>query len=436
MIKNIPFIILFLTLTSCKQYKPFENNPKPPTTTKPITEQTWNIENGKFYLDGKWKFLKIGKWLVNFADPAGVDNVIAGLGQLKAKKYDVLEINCYWYQFDNDGDGNIDVSLAPLNKLINAVLARNMIPSLSVETYSVGGGFMPSGFWTRFPDAFAINDKGQRVKDTEYGVGSDVVSIFHPGYRAAAHNFIKNLARGIDTKKILWFETTVEPQYMGVVNLDYSDAAKAEYTKWLAANNITDPASQMPAAFPIPQTFVNNANWNKFRAQFLAKWVNDDAKAFREIAGANAYVAVDYLDAEESTMRNRMGDPQEFLNNLTEANIIQVNWSWYFPTNTPNNKAYQRVKKAKADYNRNWAITEHMTFNGSDYNNYSDAVLNDILMNTLRQGTGFGWEFVSVGNVTASDFSMYNNDWSPKKVIRYVDNNWDGLMQKVEEIAK
>ena len=56
-----------------------------------------------------------------------------------------------------------------------------------------------------------------------YGFGSKVVSIFHPGYRNTAHTFIKSLAKGIDTKKILYFETTVEPQYMGAIALCYSD---------------------------------------------------------------------------------------------------------------------------------------------------------------------------------------------------------------------
>lgn len=57
----------------------------------------------------------------------------------------------------------------------------------------------------------------------------------------------------------------------------------------------------MPDQFPISETFLTNTMWNKFRAQFLAKWVNEEAAAYREIAGSGAYVAVEFSDAHEST---------------------------------------------------------------------------------------------------------------------------------------
>lgn len=187
----------------------------------------------------------------------------------------------------------------------------------------------------------------------------------------------------------------------------------------------------MPATFPIPQSFLDNSHWNKFRAQFLADWVNGDAAAFREIAGEDAYIAVDYLDAEESTMARRMGIPEEFLAHLHAPNIIQVNWSWFFPTNQPNQKAYDRVHHANQAYNRDWAITEHMTFNGSDFNHFSDDELRRILQNTLTQGTRFGWEFVSIDNATNGSFSLYNDDWSPKRVMGIVDLHWDEWLKHI-----
>lgn len=94
--------------------------------------------------------------------------------------------------------------------------------------------------------------------------------------------------------------------------------------------------------------------------------------------------------------------------------IIQVNWSWYFPTHTPNQKAYERVRQASQAFGWDWAITEHMTFNGSDFNHYSDGELRQILLNTLMQGTRFGREFVSIDASTAGSFSLYNDDWTPK----------------------
>ena len=396
-----------------------------PELSSPVADYTkWEIKDGKFYFDGKWLFLKTGKPLINFADAAAVDQLISSLETLRKKYYTSIELNCYWHHFDVNGDGIIDRSLAPLNKLIDAIYEKGMFPCLSVETYAVGGGTIPEGFWELYPDAYAVDDKGNKVTDEEYGFGTKVVSIFHEGYRKAAHAFIKNLAKGIDTRKILYFETTVEPQYMGATPLCYSDAARKEYARWRKEHHITDEASEMPTAFPIPDDFIKNKTWNRFRAQFLAKWVNDDAAAYREVAGKDAYVAVDYLDAAEEVQYLRMGDPLEFLCNLTSANIIQVNWSWYFPTNAPNQKAYDRVRKVISEKKYDWAITEHMTFNGSDFVNYTPSELEAILENTLRQRTRFGWEFVSVTPSSSNNFSMYNDDWSPKKVMSIVDEHW------------
>ena len=209
-----------------------------------------------------------------------------------------------------------------------------------------------------------------------------------------------------------------------------------EYTKWRNENNITDTESKMPDSFPIPNSFIKNDTWNKFRAQFLAKWVNDDAAAYREIAGKDAYVAVDYLDAGETEQIRRDGDPVEFLTHLIAPNIVQVNWTWYFPTNSINQKAYDRVWSVINSTNRDWVVAEHMTFNGSDFTHYSESYLEHILMNTLNQGTRFGWEFVNISNNTQDNFSLYYDDWSAKSVINYVDEHWGYWLYKAEEIEK
>ena len=414
---------------------PMDSVPNPELDPNPVADYTlWNIEDGKFFLDGEWTFLKIAKPLRNFSSASAVDQLIADLDVLRSKYFNTIELNCYWHHFDTDGDGVPDQSLAPLSKLVDAIYEKGMYPCLSVEIYSVGGGQIPAGFWSTNPDAYAIDDKGNKVRDTEYGFGTNVVSIFHPGYREAAHTFIKSLAEGIDTKKILYFETTVEPQYMGTINLCYSVNAKAAYADWREENNITDAASEMPEDFPVPADFIANDTWNKFRAQSLAGWVNDDAAAYRAVAGEDAYVAVDYLDAVETQQICRQGDPLEFLTQLSCADIIQVNWSWYFPSKEPNQKAYDRVWEVIEQTGKDWAVSEHMTFNGSDFSGYSDPYLELILENTLSQGTRFGWEFVNVSNSSSDNFSLYNNDWSPKRVIQYVDEHWGYWLYRADAI--
>lgn len=396
-----------------------------------LSKTKWKIENGHFYEDGKRKFLKIAKPLRNFANHEQVNKLIEQLDVLKSKNYDVISLNCYWHHFDIDGDGIPDRPLEPLAQLIDSIYEKGMYPALSVETYSVGGGSIPTEFWQRHPDAYAINCLGERVNDTEYGFNTAVVSIFNEGYRNTTHTFIKSLANAIDTKKIIYFETTVEPQYMGEVELCYSDAARAQYQAWLAENQLDVAENRMPKGFPIPESFLRNPVWNKFRAQFLAKWINGDAEAYREVAGRDAYVAVDFLDADESTTRRRNGDPIELLSHLSAPNIIQVNWHWDLVGKKPNQKAYDRVKQVNERQGRNWAISEHMTINGSDFNGYSEDQLKTILRNTIAQGTGFGWEFVNVANDTSDPFAVYNDDWTPKRVMRVVDYHWDDWIKEV-----
>ena len=117
----------------------------------------WSIHDGKFYVDGKWVFLKAAKPLINYADASNVSALIKKLDILKEKHYNAIEMNCYWHHFDKNGDGIIDVSLMPLRSIINAVYNRGMYPCLSVETYAVGGGNIPDDFWSRNPDAYAID---------------------------------------------------------------------------------------------------------------------------------------------------------------------------------------------------------------------------------------------------------------------------------------
>jgi hypothetical protein len=385
----------------------------------------WVIRDGKLWVDGQWVFLKIAKPLRNFADEGQVEQLIKDLDVLQLKHFNCIEINCYWHHFDRNGDGTPDVPTKALRKLVDAIYDRGMFPCISVETYGVGGGQVPEGFWKKNPRAVAIDSDGKAVKDDEYGVMSAVPSIFSPEYLKASRNFIRSIARAVDHKKVLYFETTVEPQYIGNHALDYTPPAKAAYERWMKENFIDGPA--FPESLPAPDEFVNDVTWNRFRAQALADWINGDADAFRSVAGGDAYIAVDYLETGGPDMRNRNGDSLTFLTHLTNADIVQVNWHWNAARHAPNGVAYENVRQVMKSEGRDWAVTEHMTINGTDY---AVSDMEGLLRNTIRNSTHFGWEFVSVG-ASKSPFSVYDPDWSPRPTMKVVDENWGRWMKEV-----
>jgi hypothetical protein len=427
--KSLPLLLLFLMLCPRAVGRP------------PGTE----LRDGRLLVNGQWTFLKVAKPLRYFSVAKAVDQLIADLPTLKHKHYNCIEINCYWHMFDHDGDGAPDESLEPLRKLIDAIAQRGMYPCLSVETYGVGGGQIPGGFWKAHSDAIAIDSDGKEVKDDEYGVMSAVPSLFSPAYLEASRNYIRNLTRGIPHEKILYFETTVEPQYMGNHALDFSPHAAAAWQAWLNDNHLADPARTINSSRPYlspdenrdgsyfssaarREALVKDPTWNRFRAEHLADWINGDAQAYRDVAGKDAWIAVDYLETCGPDMRNRNGDSDVFLAHLTAPNIIQVNWHWNATKHAPNQCAYDHVRKAMREQKRNWAITEHMTINGTDY---SVKDMPALLRNTIRQSTNLGWEFVDVGASNAG-FSLYNPDWSPKPTMKVVDDSWDQWMAEIK----
>lgn len=387
----------------------------------------WVIREGGLWVAGKRVFLKTAKPLRNFADPAACDQLAAELPRLKAKGFNALSLNCYWHHFDGDGDGRLDGPLDRLAALIHAIHDAGMFPCLSVETYGVGGGQIPADFWKRYPEAVAINAEGAPVRDTEYGFKTAVPSLFHADYRSTVQDYIRALTAALPHKLVLYYETTVEPQFMGQQDLDYSPHARRAYEAWLARNKLTTPA--WPAAFPVPTSFRESEEWLRFRAESLADWVNEDAAVFRAVAGGDAYIAVDYLETCGREMRLRNGDSETFLRSLSCADILQVNWHWRSHEHRANECAYTHVREVMRATGRRWAITEHMTLNGTDFR--PDEVP-AILRNALSHGTKFGWEFVNVGASTRDPFCLYHDDWSPKDVMRPVDENWAQWQAEIE----
>ncbi|QHI69707.1 hypothetical protein [Tichowtungia aerotolerans] len=412
-----------------------------------VCGQNVELRQGKLWVEEEHRFLKIGKPLRNFGDPSDVEELVSDLGRIKEKKFDCIELNCYWHHLDRDGDGMVDVDVEPLRRLIDAICDHGMFVSLSVETYGVGGGQVPDGFWAAYPDALAVGVDGKSVADTEYGYMSKVPSLFSEDYLRVSRSYISHLTSLLDISKILYFETTVEPQYMGDVFVDYSDNARRAYETWVQENGVSD-APAFPEELPVSQAFVQHPVWNRFRAEWLARWVNGDAQAFRDAAGADAWVAADYLDADEPTMPARCGDPVVFLEGLDQIDIIQVNWHWHNLSREPNRKAYERVRQVMDAFDRDWAITEHMTINGTDY---QPEEMEELLRNTIRNSTHFGWEFVDLaadmdspdtpegevlpGNFKPAHFAVYNRNWEPKPNMAVVDERWDEWMDEVRTAA-
>lgn len=295
---------------------------------------------------------------------------------------------------------------------------------------------MPSGFFEKFPDARAVTSEGKVASDTEYGTNADIVSLYHEGYLKASRSYIKNLVSGLPYEKFLWFETTVEPQYTGSLRLDYGEAARKEYAIWKHENKITE--AEIPDC-PVPNIWCDTCKtWNKFRSQWLAKWVNEDALVFKSVAGDKAWIASDFLftsDGEDQIHRD--GDPDEFLANLTVPDIIQVNWHWNLSSNKANSDAYKHIQEAQAKNGRSdWVISEHMTLNGSDYVSFN---IYNVLRNTIKNSTRFGWEFVNTCANSNDSFCVYYSDWKPKPPMETVEKNWDywiGQIRAVEAQSK
>lgn len=404
------------------------------------------LQNGKLWVKGEHKFLKTGKPLRNYGSAEEIDALIEDLPIIASKGFNNIALNCYWHHFNPSGDGQIENSVEPLKKLVAAIHSHGMYASLSVESYGVGGGQIPEGFWQKNEDALAVNHKGEFVSDTEYGYGSKVPSLFSENYLNASRAFLTNLVEKVGAENFLYFETTVEPQFMGAQWLDYSKTAENAYAKWIADNERHN-ALPFPSKFPASEEFMTSEDWNLFRAHFLASWINGDAEALRKGAGGtDLWVASDYLDAEEDTMLQRCGNPVELLRNMTGVDIVQVNWAWCNVARKPNQKAYDRVKQVMDETGRDWAVTEHMTINGADY---FESDMPGLLHNTLENGTHFAWEFVDIaadrdspdtkpndvlpGDFKPQHFSVYDADWNPKPAMKAVDENWDEWVRLATE---
>ena len=140
--------------------------------TRIINGKKCELKGGRLYIDGVWTFMKTGKPLRDYGNKEQIEELISHLPILAKKGYTNLALNCYWHHFDFVGDGTISADIEPLRRLIDAINANGMFASLSVETYGVGGGTLPAGFWKAYPNAVAVDSNGEKASDTEYAYAS------------------------------------------------------------------------------------------------------------------------------------------------------------------------------------------------------------------------------------------------------------------------
>ncbi len=408
------------------------------------------MREGRFHRNGQWVFVKTGKMLRSFEQPGMADRVIADIDVMVGRlNYNNFSLNIYPDQFDADADGRVDPGRRQAQQEIGRILdhcwRRGIFASLSFETYNVGGGGTPLELFRRHPDIVAVNALGQPARDVEYGgeSGKQVPSIFHPIYLKWSRDFMRGFLAGLGrdrASRLLFVETTVEPQYVGKCDvgnkdirramLDFSDAARRAYERWLAGLPENDPrrtAFAWPATQAQRDKAVGNPVFNEFRAWGLAQWVNGDIEAIRS-AAPGVFVAVDYngrLDDHDHEGA-RIGDHLTFLKALQGVDIIQVaphTWHW-------GTSSWEEVSRVNREARKGWAIGENITISGASPDD--DQETTRILDDTLKLGTRWGWECVNAGNEHETDnYCLYNRDWSSPVADVIEGPNWEHWLKKI-----
>ncbi len=391
--------------------------------------EEWLMRDGRFYRNGQWVFLKTGKLLRPFERPETADQVIAEIdAMIDRLHYNSFSLNIYPDTFDADADGRVDADVRKpfegIGRILDHCWARGVFAALSFETYNAGGGGTPQSLFHQFPEVVAIDALGQAARDVEYGpvAGKLIPSIYHPAYLKWSRRFMQEFLRGLGQERVsrlLFIETTVEPQYLGQCNvgdkdrlravLDFSPAAAQAFERWQAAFPEEDRRQvgfKWPTAQADREKLIGNPVFNRFRAWGLAEWVNGDIEAIKSVA-PDVYIAVDYNGRFDDPDLVRIGDHMTFLRTLRGVDVIQIaphTWHW-------GTSSWDDVNLANREEHKGWAISEHMTVTGVSPDD--DKEMTAILQNTLERGTRWGWEFVNAGNGRVTDgFQLYDGDWS------------------------
>jgi hypothetical protein len=345
------FIALLPWLLCCTGPSPAaaEVSESRPSICRVAPGETWELREGRFYRNGEWVFIKTGKLLRAFAEAKTADMVMADIDILMDwLNFNNISLNIYPDTFDADADGSIDPArreaYANLGRILDHCWKRGGFCSLSFETYNIGGGGTPARFFEQHPEAIAINALGEKARDHEYTVsdGKLVPSVYHPAYHAWSRTFIRNFLSGLGADRcarLLFVETTVEPQYPGACRVgdkdprrafsDFNEAAQTAFSQWQQRFPEGDPhRTQLswPTTVEGRSKLLGNRLFNDFRAWGLAKWVSEDAEAIRS-AARDVYIAVDYNGRFDDKHSLRVGTRDVFLTELKGIDIIDGdNW--------------------------------------------------------------------------------------------------------------
>ncbi len=368
------------------------------------------IVDGKLYINGKQEFLKIASILTGFSTQS-TDSIIAALPKYKdEKQYNAIQLTLYWQLFDPNWDGVVNengLTMTNLKRLIAAIKENGLYLILGTETYSVGGSRLGDTLFTQYPDFQAKKYDGSLAYDVCYSPSNPpaIPSIFSPDYLRLSRNYIKDIFSKIDNSSVVWYETQVESQFLICdETLDYSKYAVDKY-KLVSGE----------ASAPAPTT----QKWRDFKARELAKWVDGDIKAIKDIF-PYSLVATDFAkDDQESRSYGMQGNPALFLENLNSVDIIQINWHYgYSCGDAPCEFAYDLVRPLLPT--KKWGLMEHMTIN-PDF-----VVMNveHLLNRSIERGNKVGWGVINASPKTSDTFATYNDDFSPKGNLAILDNNF------------
>lgn len=307
--------------------------------------------------------------------------------KLKELGFNAMEVVISPDQFDPKAEGRITDprALENLNRLIEAISREDMLLSLRFVNYTHDAGGPSREFYRKYPDAIALNEKGNKVYGSPYrttfpgtrpGINEidkykPVISIYNENFLQYNRDFIVNVLRSIDTSRLVLvgagaessYSASADPENPSVLNnmIDFSDAAKKVY-------------EQKGGVWPPADIHNPYSRWNIFRAEYLAEFEINNARIIKSVVGDKSLIATGHLVAPGDVYRK--GNSLRYLEHLSELDdgseklidVIELNWSGpgvedlLLRLGEKGGSALDNFKVVNSRRSRKWLSTEHMTY--------------------------------------------------------------------------